>query len=243
MLNMIYSEFLKLKKTYMAPVILIGGLSSTILMVIAKMMTGEYMGFEKYAYNIEMLNNLMLYIILFSLIAAYVFSREFIDKTANVLYSYPVNRIKIFISKLITVYILIIFTYLIETVSIPLSHYFLYGAFPKESLIIKDIKANSLSMLFQFLLAPIPILIGNISKNIIMPSIYGILCFISSNIAANNNAVGNLKYIPLTAPYFSCIWVYNIERVDLNRVVIYSILCFVLFMTVSIYDFYKMDIS
>ena len=40
------------------------------------------------------MSGLFIYSIIFSLIAAYVFSREYTDKTANILYAYPISRMK-----------------------------------------------------------------------------------------------------------------------------------------------------
>ena len=113
MFNIIYSEFLKLKKIihydYSS---LIGGLVISILMVLGNKLAGITMPFEKFAFNIQQMNFLILYIIIFSLIAGHVFSREFAYKTASILHAYPISRTKIFIAKLIVVYMLIFLVYL-----------------------------------------------------------------------------------------------------------------------------------
>lgn len=242
MLNTIYSEFLKLKKTYIIPIVFICGILMTILMFLARFITEHDMPFEKYAYNIEQVNFLMLYTVLFSITAAYIFSREFTDMTANILYTYPVSRVKIFISKLITLYIIIFFTYTIETLSIPISYYLLNGIFPEGNLIIKDIRANVYSLLLQFLITPIPVLVANISKNLIIPSSYGILSFILSSLLVNNNP-GNFKYIPLTSPYLSSTYFHNLKDINLNYVLIPGVLCFILFLCIGMYHFTQQDIS
>ncbi|RMC99196.1 transporter [Clostridium autoethanogenum] len=249
MLNMICSEFFKLKKTCIAPLVLIGGTIMTILMFAARHITEVNMSFEKYAYNIEQTNFIMLFIVLFSIISAYVFSREFTDKTANVLYAYPASKSKIFMSKLVVIYILIFLTYVIEIISIPLSYYFLNGNLPEINVIIKDLKANILSMLFQFLLVPIPVLIANLSRNIIMPMTYGILGFILSCLLRTQSFSYCAKYIPLLSPWLSVDYFYSNAhvdldyRVDLNYIIISSVLCFIFFISISIYEFNKKDIN
>lgn len=243
MLDIIYSEFLKLKKSYIMSVVLIGGITMTIIMVLARLITEGDMPFEKFAYNIEQANFLILYIVLFSLIAAYVFSREFIDKTDSVLYSYPTTRIKIFIAKIITIYMLIFLVYAIEMVSMSLSYYFLNGSFPAGHLIIKDIKANLCSLLFQFLLIPIPILIANISKNIMMPVVYGVLGFISTTFMSDIKSNLYVQYYPLLAPFLSVRHFYYPEYINFNYIIIINALCFVLFMSICIYEFNKTDIG
>lgn len=242
MLNTIYSEFLKLKKTHIIPIVFICGILVTIFMFLARLITEHDMPFEKYAYNIEQVNFLILYTVLFSITAAYIFSREFTDMTANILYTYPVSRVKIFISKLIALYIIIFFTYTIETLSIPLSYYFLNGIFPEGNLIIKDIRANVYSLLLQFFITPIPVLVANISKNLIIPSSYGILSFILSSLLVNNSS-DNLKYIPLTSPYLSSAYFHSLKDINLNYVLIPAILCFILFLCIGIYHFNQQDIN
>ncbi|MTK13160.1 MAG: transporter, partial [Clostridiaceae bacterium] len=179
MLNIIYSEFLKLKKSYIISVSLIGGVIMSILMASGNLLAGISMSFEKFACNIEQMNAEILNIVLFSLIAGYVFSREFTDKTSSIVHTYPISRMKIFISKLITIYILIFLVYFIQCISTYLSYYIADGIVPSSILIMNNIKANIVSMLFQFLLIPIPILIANISENIMIPAVYGILGFIA----------------------------------------------------------------
>ncbi|OAA86030.1 ABC transporter permease [Clostridium ljungdahlii] len=243
MLNMIYSELFKLKKTYIPPLVLIGGTIMTILMFVARHITEVNMSFEKYAYNIEETNFIMLFIVLFSIISAYIFSREFADKTADVLYAYGKSRIKIFMSKLIVIYILIFLTYIIEIISMLLSYYFLNGSLPEGHIIIRNLNANSLSILFQFLLVPIPILISNLSRNIIIPAAYGILGFILSSLIATESFSHIAKYIPIMSPWLSAEYFYSKEHVDLNYITISSVLCFIFFISISIYEFNRKDIN
>ncbi len=241
MLNIIYSEFLKLKKSYILSVSLISGVIMSIFMVLGNLLAGIGMSFEKFVWNIEQMNFSMLNIILFSLIAGYVFSREFTDKTDSILYTYPISRMKIFISKLITIYILIFLVYFIQCISMYLSYYIANGIVPSSTLIMTDIKANIVSMLFQFLLIPIPILIANISKNIMIPLVYGILSLISSGFIGADSPYA--AYIPFMSPHVSVAYFYFPKYINFNHIIISSILCFILFMPICIYEFNKKDID
>ena len=78
-----------------------------------------------------------LYILIFSLIAGYVFSREFTDKTANILYAYPISRIKIFIGKLLTIYIVILFVYIIQILTTYLTLYIIWRQLPQQILLLR----------------------------------------------------------------------------------------------------------
>jgi bacitracin transport system permease protein len=241
MLDIIYSEFLKLKRTYIAIVIFIGGLFMSLIMALARSFSEQDMSFEKYAYNIEQVNFLMLYVVLFPLIAAYVFSREYNDKTASTLHIYPVSRIKIFIAKYLTTNILIFLVYTIQTLSIVLSYSLLHVSFPARQLIITDIKANLLSMLFQFFLIPLPILIANISKNTILPVVYGILSLIIAIFAGGSDSSSYSQYYPLLSPFFSIKYFYFSEIINLRLMFIINISFFILFMSLCIYEFINKD--
>lgn len=241
MLNIIYSEFLKLKKSYISSIALIAGVVMSILMLIGNLAAGISMPFEKFACNIEQMNLVILNPVLFSLIAGYVISREFTDKTASILYSYPISRMKLFISKLITIYVLIFLVYSIQGISIGLSYYVSNGIVPSYAPIMNYIKANMISMLFQFLLIPIPMLIANTTKNIIMPTVYGILSFITAGFIGSDFAYAD--YIPLMAPYISTQYFYFNKDINLNHIIFSTAFCFIIFMPICIYEFNKKDIN
>lgn len=241
MLNIIYSEFLKLKRSYIISISLICGVLVSILMIFGNLLAGIGMSFEKFACNIQQINFSILNIILFSLISAYVFSREFTDKTASILYTYPISRMKIFISKLIAIYMLIFLVYFIQCISVCLSYYITDGIIPSSALITTHIKGNIVSMLFQFLLIPIPILIANITKNIMIPTVYGILGFITSCFIGSSSTYSS--YIPLIAPQISAEYFYFPKYINFNHIIISSTLCFILFMPICIYEFNKQTID
>lgn len=239
MLNIIYCELLKLKKSYIIPVAVIGGMFMSILMVLASLVFKESVEtFEQYSSNLEIPNTLLLYTIFFSLVAGYVFSREFSDKTSSVVYAYPVSRTKIFISKLITIDILISLVYLVKVISIYLGYDILNHTLPESSFIISYIKYNIYSLIAQFLIIPIPILITNMSKNIVLPVIYGIFGTIVTIVSSGKMfKIG--EYVPLIAPYKFIIKVYRPNLVDINYSVISAILCFIISMTICIYQYNK----
>lgn len=242
MLNIIYCELLKLKKSYIIHVALIGGIFISILMDLASLVFGEkFQSFEHYSSTIERINILLLYTILFSLIVGYVFAREFIDKTASTIYSCSVSRIKIFIGKLITVYILISLVYIVRIVSIYLSYYMLRHTVPESIFIVNHIKYNVYSLIFEFILMPIPILITNIGKSLVLPVVYGIVGTTIIMIASGSSS-SFAKYIPLSAPYEFIMKIYKPNLVDLSYSVISGILCFIISMIICIYQHNKQDI-
>lgn len=217
--------------------ILIGGIFSTLLMNLAITIGGDKTRtFISYCSNIEMINYLLLYTILFSLMSGYIFSREFSDKTSSITYTYPMSRNKIFIAKIIIIYTLIFLVYLIEVVSIYLGYYIINHTLPESTFIINHIKHNIGSLFFQFLLMPIPILIANVSRNIMLPVVYGVVGEIIMN------TIGD-EHFPLLAPYYFIEKVYKPNLIDLHYSVIGGILCFIISVPICIYHYNKHDIG
>lgn len=242
MLNIIYCELLKLKKSYIIHVALICGLSISILMDLCLLVSGEKIqSFEQYSSSIELINILLLYTILFSLIVGYVFSREFTDKTASIIYACSVSRIKIFVGKLITIYILISLVFIVRIVSTYLSYYILMHTVPESIFIVNHIKYNVYSLIFEFILMPIPIVITNIGKSLVLPVVYGIVGTIITMIASGSSSSFG-KYIPLSAPYEFIMKIYKPNLVDLSYSVISGILCFIISMIICIYQHNRQDI-
>ena len=242
MLNIIYCELLKLKKSYIIHLAVISGMFMLILMDLVSLINKEkFQSFKHYSSTIEMLNILLLYTILFSLITGYVFSREFTDKTASVIYACSISRFKIFISKLITIYILISLVYIVRIISIYLSYYILMHTLPESTFIVNHIEYNVYSLIFEFLLMPIPILITNMSKNLIAPVVYGIVGTIVTMITLGSSSLV-IKYFPLVAPYEFVEKIYRPNLVNLNYSVISGIICFIVSMIISIYQYNRDDI-
>lgn len=236
MLNSIYCEFLKLKKSYIWIVILVSGLAMTSFLDLIILILKDKRTFESYASNTEMANFLLIYTILFSLIVGYVFSREHEEKTSNILFSYPISRIKIFMAKFITIDILIFCVYLIELISIYLGYYFLYKKLPESTFIVNHIIQNIYSLIFQYLLIPIPILITNISRSIMAPVVYGVIVEILMGTIAN-------EYFPLLAPYYFVMETYKPNLTNIMYSAVGSVICFIIFMGISIYHYNNADIA
>ena len=194
-----------------------------------------------YRVNIEVICFQFLYIVFFSLIASYIFSREFADKTTNTLFVYPSSRIKIFIGKLLTVYIIIAFAYLIQFISTYLTLYISWGKLLPAYLILKDIKVNLYSILFQFLLMPVPILIGNLTKNIIFPVVYGILGAVSSAFMMLMDIY--MQMDPLMLPALPIYYFYKGDPIDFVLVISSATLTFGVSMFLCVYHYINVDIN
>lgn len=253
MFNIIYSEFLKLKKSYILAIVLIGGVllpgvefASAIRQDFSDLSQVQIQVFIKnQMINTEMLSFQFLFILIFPLIVGYVFTREFADKTANILYAYPISRIKIFIGKFVTVGILIMLTYLIQFFISYLTVYIVFGVLPSTEYIIKDIKVYVYSALLQLLLIPIPVLIANIAKNIIAPIVCGVLGSViglgSIVILMKGSIYGQL--CPLILPALPFYHYHMGDPIDYIAAVGSAVITFSLFLFLCIYYSSNSDIN
>ena len=180
MLNILYSEFLKLKRSFFLLLILAGGAFLPLLMLAGHINSDIDTRWASYAGNIEAFMFLLGGVVLFSLATSYIFSREFTDKTAAALYTYPVNRIKILICKLLVIFSIILAVYILQFILT-----FCGGLLLKHEPLTKEIllyhmKIHLCSMVLQFALIPAVVLIASISKNIIPSIIYGVMAGLSN---------------------------------------------------------------
>lgn len=254
MFNIIYSEFLKLKKSYLFTTAVIASVFLPSIAFIVSLSNDysditsvlKYTFIKDYRANIEVNCFCFLHTVLFSLIAGYIFSREFADKTDNVIYTYPISRTKIFIGKLITLYIIISFIYVVQFLAMYLSLCIAWHEFPSNNFIITDMKVNVYSLLMQFILMPIPILIANITKNIIFPVVYGVLGALSCMCAI---AVGSMysaiymQFSPLMLPVIPMYYFHAGDPIDFVLISISAVFTFGIFMFLSVYHFNKMELN
>lgn len=241
MINIIYSEFLKLKKSSYMLLILAGALTMPAIMNIAFFISQDKnITFDSYAYNINSISSFVMYGILFSIISGYVFSREYSDKTASTLYSYQCSRIKIFIGKLVVIYVAVCFVYLIQCISVYIGYYELFGAVERDVL-INDIKANIYSLLCQMMIIPIPVLLANIKKNIIVPLLFGIVQ-LSMLLLWGNSELQYIEYFPLLSPYLIFQSFYIDHGINIQHIIVSGFICFLVFISLAIYEHNKTDI-
>ena len=238
MINVIYSEFLKLKKSSYMLLILASALTMPIIMNIAILIVQDKnRTFDSYAYNIEQISCLLIYGIVFCIISGYVFSREYSHKTASTLYSYPCSRIKIFIGKLLVIYSTIFLIYLIQCIAVYIGYYKLFG-FIERAALINDIKANLCSLLCQMMIIPIPILLAIFKKNIIIPVAYGIVQLCVMGVLGDNYK----GYFPILSPYVILRSFYVNDEININHIMVSAFICFVVFISLAVYEHDKTDI-
>lgn len=245
MIDLVYSEFLKLKKSYIFYCILFGAVAVPIAVYISSFSMEGKNVVQSDIYgsmiNMGIMQIQILYTILFSLITSYVFSREFSDKTANILYSYRSGRIKIFFAKFITIYILVLITYLINFASIIIMMYGIFGFEGVKIIFFIQLKSSIWSALMQIFIIPVPMFLGSVSKNIIIPIIYSLIGAVSSMMIMISGIYMQFSFFML--PALPLYYFYNGDPIDYIAVFFVAGITFIISIFLNIYYWGKIDIA
>ncbi|KYH32068.1 ABC-2 family transporter protein [Clostridium tepidiprofundi DSM 19306] len=183
MLDGLYSEFLKLKKTGYYVCILLVCLICLLFSTMNRKFISS-LNWYGYFFNFEIIAFIIFYTLVIPIIISFIFIREFRYKTDIVAFSYPNGRFGAFINKFLMSVLVVAIIYAISYVFIVLSG-FLFVKHPLTSaLLLNHCKVFLVSFIFQIALIPLTILIALIGKSMTVSAIYSIVLVIS-----------NLKYM------------------------------------------------
>lgn len=211
MYNVIYCEFLKIKKSHFyLSLILIVSISPIGLTLLAPKGNSLRNGVN-YIFLIEKASFNFLTIPLSTLIAAYIFTREFSFKTMSNLFCYPASKLKIFFSKLVFIALLIAGLIFFQLFLALLLGSLFNHAELTSNLLLVYLKLNLYHILCLYAILPIAILIALLCKNSIVPFIYSVIvCICNSYMSvfipmASKNTLGyalknNCDYVPTYFP-------------------------------------------
>ena len=185
MISIICSEVIKLKKSFILLLVFVAGLAIPVIYTFSNLNI-DYDILRKSTSAIDILSNInvmqiqFLNTVVFSIIGGYIFSREYSNNTMNVLYSYPISRAKIFIAKAVVVFLLIVLVYALNLLGTLLTIGILFGVDEVKNIFYIQLKPCSISAFTQVIIIPIPMLIGMVSRNIIIAVIYGVMGGVTS---------------------------------------------------------------
>lgn len=171
MLNTIYIEFYKLKRSkviFLAPV---SAFLPALLALLTHLSGGASAKDIQNMYNLNsiMMNSLMS-IVIFALFASYVFNREYTENTINTLFSCSISRTKFFFGKITVIFAFIILTNLFQFIFITLAACLLSYSSITLGFLLKELLIILATAVMQLALVPLDIFITLNSKSII-PSI------------------------------------------------------------------------
>lgn len=185
-----YTELLKLKRSALFLVIFIAAIFPVVISFFPMYIANKYNN-ESFSWSLLFTGdlaflNLIIGIPLFSLIVGYVFSREYSLKTSNQLFAYPVSRIWFLIGKLLVTFTIIVFTVTLSFITV-----LLFGFVGSGNLIAQDqmknfILAYGLTILLQFLLVPVSVVVSLWMKNMIAPIVLAVLCVTISGVGLSS---------------------------------------------------------
>lgn len=117
MLTIIQMEFLKLKRSNIFSLSVIGAIIPAFLMFIAVTAFGEEGTFEAFFTNINMYMSALFAVLLFAIIISYLFGREYNEHTLKTMLTIPISKGKFLISKYIMFLIWIVILTLVTSLS------------------------------------------------------------------------------------------------------------------------------
>ncbi len=200
---------------------------------------GRDIKWGSYVRTTEMVLFFLLSIVMFSVITAYVYIREYSDKTAGMLYAYPTSKWSVFLGKLTVVYLIILFVYGMNYLLTMGSGYIVCRGLPEPGFFADHARISLYSATLQFLLMPVVVLIANLSRTVLIPIVYSSLGAVSNIIVMQSD---HFKYSLFMIPGMPLIQ-YMGEAVDAKTMLFIGTAAFVLGITGNVFYYIKADMQ
>ena len=117
MLTFIQMEFLKLKRSKIFLLSLMGAILPPLLMFIAATSFNETQSFEALFANVNMYMSAMFAVLIFAIIISYLFGREYNEHTLKTMLTIPISREKFLVSKYIMFLVWIVILTVVTSMS------------------------------------------------------------------------------------------------------------------------------
>lgn len=231
MFNLVYSEILKLKKSKTLIFIIISSLLFPVLWCLITPFNIYKQTWVTYTTETEDIMFMLVGIIVFVLLSSYIFLREYSDNTVKVLYSYPVSKISIFISKMLTIDIIVAVIYLLHFIIVFAGGRLVITQSLTKEFFLMHISVYITSMIMQFALVPLLIFIINILKNTTASAMIAVFVLFSDFFVYE---IGKYKYWPFILPYLPFMKLYR--GGDIISAVILAIGVFIIGMVLCIFQ-------
>ncbi len=176
MFRVTMTEIYKLKRTKILYLCLVG--AGVPLLINSLGVTQSEMTWEQYYFMNWNLSFLMSPVI-FSVLAGYLFVREYHEKTINQLFMYPYSRVKYFIGKFIVCLVLITFTFLLLMLGMLIVGYFIIPDPISMSQLSSFFLMSAITIIAHWMLVPIAIFVSILAKSYIPSVVLGISVTIS----------------------------------------------------------------
>lgn len=235
MFDFIYAEILKIKKS---KVVLCLILTSIILPGIWFFLSLFYYPHSAWAsasIEVEDFTFLILETLIFVLLSNYVFVKEYSYDTKGIEYAYPVHRIKIYVSKLLVTYMILLLIYTIHFFVVLLGLALTMTMFSIKNMLFSHFEAYLLSILLQFCIIPIMVILGNVLKKYSYSILISILIYFFTLFLFALNKYRNWPFI------FQYMPILNIDKVGSKANGIYALITFLIAFIIGAVQYWKMD--
>lgn len=199
MLNVIYTEIYKLKRTNVLWLIMIGASFPVLLNFLVEL---EHLVWEEFFYN-----NLVFFIVLtapalFALMGGYVVAREYTERTVNQLFVYPYHRFTLMCGKLIVILLMMLLTFLLNFTLVIISGFFISDELLIGAMVWEYAGVYVWMLVLLSLLVPMAMTAGMVGKSYIPPIVLGIVAILISVMVfsgvedANSSRILLGSYVP-----------------------------------------------
>ena len=199
MFNLVYCEFLKLKKSHLFLSLAVLTLLVPVLLYIKWHGDHNIIIWDVYLFQEQTATTALINLPMYAFISSYIYTREFSYNTAQTLFSYPISRVKIFISKFIVIITLTSCIMVLQLLFTVFAGLILPHETLTKGILLSHLRLNLYILVAQYAILPIAIFIAQVSRNIIMPMVYGVIMTVF-NICLPQLKVGIIDYIPSTYP-------------------------------------------
>ncbi|WP_163581374.1 ABC transporter permease [Gracilibacillus saliphilus] len=245
--NVIYTELLKLKRSIILWILPIATIVPIILSFLPLYMTKLQEGEDaNYLFTLLQGNlaflNLIVGVPLFALIASYIFSMEYQQRTVNYLFTYPYSRLHFLLGKMTV--ILILMTFVIFSsflISLGLGIGFLKASVDEEML-LHYLTIYLLVILMQFALIPLSILLTVWKKNILLPMFVSVILAVVAGLIMEYDIATLFPWSIPSRIAFSLTDYYNFASFSYNLSIVSLILVFYIPLMLSIGYYRKIDV-
>jgi hypothetical protein len=164
-IRLILAELLKYKRTFIPWMIIIGGGLAAVTSFLQVSTDYSKVTWELLAQSGFFCLNLLA-LLLTSIFAGIVFIGEYHEGMSGILFTYPIPRIKLYITKYVVTFLMVISLYAVFFISTVVIGLISIGSFPSSEFMVKLIKLTALIIAVNFVLLPLTALISMVIKAI-----------------------------------------------------------------------------
>ncbi|WP_077603562.1 ABC transporter permease [Oceanobacillus sojae] len=190
MADLLFTEFLKLKRSSMFLISLLGSAVAPFVVVIATFIHEPATPFQDLFYNVNLYTVLIIGVPLYGVVTTYLFNREYTENTLKNLLTIPVSRVSFIISKTLLLFLWIMMLSIIAWgLTLFLGMLTQFDGL-SSSLLLDSLKQFSTGGILLFVLSTPIILVTLVTKNYVPTIIFTVVITLINVMAGNSEHRG-----------------------------------------------------